>query len=206
MTTQVLHPLAAEYLDRLRVIAKRLPRARREELLADIEVHLSEAIAPEAGQADALTVLDRLGIPEEIVAAELPEPPADARGTREWAAVILLLFGGFIVGIGWIVGLILLWSSRCWNAREKWLGTLIVPGGWAGGLWVALAIGLASSGESCSGSSNGPTVCTGGPSTLHQILVGALLVVLVLGPPLTAIFLARRARTPPALRHLEQRR
>lgn len=130
MTTQVLHPLAAEYLDRLRVIARLLPRARREELLAEIEVHLTEAIGAEAGQAEALTVLDRLGTPEEIVAAELPEPSPDARGTREWAAVILLLFGGFIVGIGWVV---------------------------------------------------------------------------VLGPPLTAIFLARRARTPPALRHLEQR-
>ena len=76
MTTQVLHPLAADYLERLRATARRLPRARRDELLAEIEVHLTEAIAPDATNAEALTALDRLGSPEEIVAAETPATPA----------------------------------------------------------------------------------------------------------------------------------
>ncbi|HEY5195981.1 MAG TPA: hypothetical protein VIJ51_03025 [Solirubrobacteraceae bacterium] len=31
--------------------------------------------------------------------------------------------------MGWLVGLVLLWSSRLWTTREKLFGTLIVPGG-----------------------------------------------------------------------------
>lgn len=199
MTTQVLHPLAADYLERLRAAARRLPRGRREELVGDIEVHLAEAIAPDAGDAEARTVLDRLGTPEDIMQAEEPAPSsADARGIHEWAAVILLLFGGFVFGIGWLLGLILLWSSRNWTVREKWLGTLVVPGGWAT-VWFVL-LTTASNGQSCVSVGNGPQRCTGGPSTGRVILDWALFAFFVLGPLFTAVFLARRARTPPALR------
>jgi hypothetical protein len=76
MPTMTLHPLATEYLDRLRKASARLPRGRRDELCAEIEAHLAEAIDPQAPDADALTVLDRLGEPEEIVAAEQPPPAA----------------------------------------------------------------------------------------------------------------------------------
>ena len=49
-------------------------------------------------------MLDRLGEPEAIIAAETPDQDElpDRRGIREWAAIILLLVGGFIVGIGWV--------------------------------------------------------------------------------------------------------
>jgi hypothetical protein len=133
MSTRTLHPLAADYVDRLRRAGRGLPRGRLKELVAEIEEHLSEAIGPEASDAEALTVLDRLGEPEEIVDAEEPGrdvPHRDVRGTKEWAAIILLLFGGFIFGIGWLAGLILLWSSRAWSTVDKWIGTLIVPGVW----------------------------------------------------------------------------
>lgn len=56
----------------MRRAGKRLPRGRRQELLTEIEAHLHEAIAPEATDAEALTVLDRLGGPEEIIEAEQP--------------------------------------------------------------------------------------------------------------------------------------
>ncbi len=127
MTTDTLHPLAAEYLQRLRRAGRGLPPGRRRELLAEIEGHLSEAIGPDASDAQALTALDRLGEPEEIIAAEMPPPDgrADRRGIREWAAIILLLFGGFIFGLGWLAGLVLLWSSRAWTTRDKWIGTLV---------------------------------------------------------------------------------
>jgi hypothetical protein len=133
MTTDTLHPLAAEYLERLRRAGRGLPPGRLRELLAEIEGHLSEAIDPSASDAQALTALDRLGEPDAIIAAETPHPdelPAH-RGTREWAAIILLLLGGFILGVGWFAGLILLWSSRAWATRDKWIGTLVVPGGLA---------------------------------------------------------------------------
>ena len=73
MTTDTLHPLAAEYLERLRRAGRGLPPGRRRELLAEIEGHLSEAIDPGASDAQALTVLDRLGDPEAIIAAETPQ-------------------------------------------------------------------------------------------------------------------------------------
>ena len=121
MTTDTLHPLAAEYLQRLRRAGRGLSPGRRRELLAEIEGHLSEAIDPSASDAQALTVLDKLGEPEAIIAAETqPQdelPPR--RGTKEWAAIILLLFGGFIFGVGWFVGLILLWSSRAWTIARQ---------------------------------------------------------------------------------------
>lgn len=73
MTTDTLHPLAAEYLERLRRAGRGLPPGRLRELLAEIEGHLSEAIAS-ALDAQALTVLDKLGEPEAIIAAETPDP------------------------------------------------------------------------------------------------------------------------------------
>ena len=133
MTTDTLHPLAAEYLQRLRRAGRGLSPGRRRELLAEIEGHLSEAIDPSASDAQALTVLDKLGEPEAIIAAETQPQVTSCRpvaGT-EWAAIILLLFGGFIFGVGWIAGLILLWSSRAWTTRDKRIGTLVIPGGLA---------------------------------------------------------------------------
>jgi hypothetical protein len=182
-----LHPLAEQYLDRLERAAAHLPRARRRELVGDIEAHLVEALGPDPSDAEVLTVLDRLGEPEEIAAAEAPrpEPGADPRGLQEWAAVILLLLGGFIVGIGWIVGLILLWASRAWTTRDKLIGTLLWPGGLVAPFIYAPSV-LISSAEVCS---NG--VCRGDPSGGFAmfILLGAFVV-----PFVTAFYLARRAR------------
>jgi hypothetical protein len=200
MSTHTLHPLAADYLNRLRRAGRGLPRSRLKELAAEIEEHLSEAIGPEASDAEALTVLDRLGEPEEIIEAEEPRSAArqDTPGTREWAAIILLLFGGFIFGVGWLVGLVLLWSSRAWTTLDKWIGTLIFPGGLAVVVFVGLlAVGTTSSSNSgfcyetaagrmhCSGAASG-----GGP----DILAIVLLAVVVLAPLATAVYLARRAR------------
>jgi hypothetical protein len=200
MNTHTLHPLAADYLDHLRRAGRRLPRGRLKELVAEIEGHLTEAISPEASDAEALTVLDRLGQPEEIIDAEQPHAvaPQDARGTREWAAIILLLFGGFIFGFGWLVGLILLWSSRAWTTLDKWIGTLILPGGLAAivlvGLFAFGSSSSSSSGGACYGYANGPIHCTGGTSGGADIVAIAILAILVLAPIATAVYLARRAR------------
>lgn len=193
MRASSIHPLAAEYVERLRRVGRRLPRERGRELLAEIEAHLSEAIPPEASEADALTALDRLGTPEEIVEAEQPRPLApEGRGAREWAAIVLLLIGGFLFVVGWVVGVVLLWSSRAWSARQKWIGTLVIPGGLFTSYILGAVVGLSSS--TCSGGSGLPTRCTGGPSTAHEILSIAVMAILVLAPTLSAIYLARRAR------------
>ena len=71
------------------------------------------------------------------------------------------------------------------------IGTLIVPGGLATTLPLLL---LTSSTQLCSSFNGGAQHCTGGPSTIHQILSIALLAFLILGPICTSVYLARRAR------------
>lgn len=210
-TTPDIHPLAADYLERLRREAHTLPRAARAELLADIEAHLAEATSPEMSDAAVLTVLDRLGDPAEIIDALEPAPravPSERRGLHEWAAIFLLLFGGFIVGVGWIFGLILLWSSNAWRTRDKWLGTLVVPGGLAGVVFLGLGVAGTSIGSSCvspatpvviggghpvSAPRVHDLVCTGSSGAGPDILGIVLAVVLVAAPILVAIYLAREA-------------
>ena len=200
MATTSLHPLAADYLDRLEHAARRLPRAERRELVEEIGAHLYEATRPDMSDAEALTVLDRLGDPEDIVEAEPAREPShvDRRGVHEWAAIFLVLLGGFVFGVGWIAGVILLWSSRAWSTRDKLIGTLVVPGGLAAGLWGALALAVVGAGRVCTSvvRGHGPTTerCSGGAGTLGTIAALASIAVLVLGPFCTAVYLARRAR------------
>jgi hypothetical protein len=59
--------------------------------------------------------------------AEPPHP-------RESWAVALLTLGSLVPVVGWLIGVGLLWSSRLWTRPEKWLGTLVLPGGV--GLWL----------------------------------------------------------------------
>jgi hypothetical protein len=194
MTTDTLHPLATEYVKRLRRAARRLPPERRAELVAEIESHLAEALDARAGEPEARNVIERLGAPETIVAAEQPvsAEPAGARGTKELVAVLLLLLGGFIGGLGWLVGVVLLWSSSAWTTREKWVGTLVIPGGLATPFLIA---GMSLASESCNRIGNAPERCTANGSGDVALLV--LLAILVLAPIASAKYLSNRARRAP---------
>jgi hypothetical protein len=205
MTTSTLHPRAEEYLRRLERAARTLPGDRRRELVSEIESHLAEAIGPDATDVQALDVIERLGPPGEIVEAELPvrSRPDDRRTWREWTAVFLLPLGGFLFGVGWIVGLIFLWSSRAWTTRQKWIGTLVIPGGIATGVVAFLVLGT-TAGSKCitkaysrsAGAtvhSNVTTHCSGGAGTGVVVLLILMLAVLVIAPIVSAVYLARRA-------------
>jgi uncharacterized membrane protein len=183
MNDSSLHPLARDYLKRLEKAAASLPRARRKELIGEIESHLNEALPTDAGEADALNVLERLGEPAEIVAeAGTGQAPVARLGLNERVAILLLLVGGFLLGVGWFVGVVLLWSSRIWTLRDKLIGTLVLPGGLAtSGLVVTFAAASTGSGSDSPG---------GGVNYLALVLFGGLLIVL---PVLTAIYLGRRA-------------
>jgi hypothetical protein len=207
MTERSLHPLAEDYLEQLQHAGRDLPPARLRELSADIEDYLSESIAPGASDREAQQALERLGSPSEIIEAEQPaaDGPADRRSWREWAAVILLPLGGFVFGVGWLVGLVLLWTSRLWTTRDKLLGTLIVPGGIATVLVVLLLTGTKRRCTDLLTHSSTGTLATtvhcapsAGPSTATTAWQIALLVFVILGPVITAIYLARRARAAPA--------
>ncbi len=78
MSVTLDHPLVADYLRRLEFASVSLPVQRRSELIEEIRDHLREALAAADGETQVRMVLDRLGTPEEIVAAEAPsrEPVA----------------------------------------------------------------------------------------------------------------------------------
>lgn len=189
-----LHPLAADYLDRLLDETRRLPPRASRELLSDIEAHLAEATAPTMSEADVLTVLDRLGDPGEIVDAQAPRDIPSGRshrGIHEWAAIFLLLLGGFIGGIGWVAGLVLLWSSGAWRTREKLVGTLVLPGGLSA-FFIVLLVTPLSNGGTCEAIVNGFQGTTG-PCGGPDILIIVELALLFLTPIGTAMYLARQA-------------
>ena len=207
MTSPTLHPLAAAYLTRLRTASRDLPSPRRDELVAEIEDHLAEVIPPDATDAQALTELDRLGEPAEIVEAEQPEAewpapaaaparpattePPPRRGAQEWAAIVLLLVGGLALGVGWFIGVLMLWTSRAWTLRDKLIGTLIVPGGLAL-TWVLIVLPVMISPTKCGSTDPGHDTCDHG-STLIHVLYRVLLAVAVIAPFVTATYLAVRA-------------
>jgi hypothetical protein len=206
MSTSTLHPVAISYLRQVRREGRDLPGDRLAELLIDLEEHLSAAIPADASEEDARAVLGRFGDPHEIIEAERPEwiAPAERRGTREWAAVFLLLFGAFVAGVGWVVGVVLLWRSRAWTTRDKLIGTLVLPGG----LLVTVVLLVLALGRSSkvmcttrhyagSVTDYGTSVvqhCVHGPSSGPSTLGSIALVLLALTPITTAVYLARRAR------------
>lgn len=129
--------LVHEYLGRLEAAAWPLPAERRRELAGEVQEHIEAALA-EAGRRDEVAVrnvLERLGPPEDIVAAEAEpgtaRPPhaaqaasADVRrsplGPLEIAAVLLMTVGAVVLPIiGPLIGLVFVSVSTRWSPRVK---------------------------------------------------------------------------------------
>jgi len=189
------------YLDDLRNSLRDLPRKQREELVAEVSSHLEATIPMGAGEAEVLTALDRFGDPEQIAEAErerlglgLPVP-----GWREWLAIPLLLVGGVVLPVaGWLIGVVLLWLSKCWSARDKLIATLVVPGGLLPAIYLALSgvtteVCRTRSVTSAQGARTTVSqVCTGGMSTGGRVAAIAFELFLILAPIATAVYLGRR--------------
>jgi hypothetical protein len=134
--------LIRDYLDRLEASAQRLPVDRQLELLAEVREHIELALK-EAGSRDEAsirTILDRLGSPETIVAAEeggqygevpymiaSPAPRPTQRGS-EWGwletiALLLVTVGAVLLPIlGPLAGIVLIIVSN----RATWRTKLVV--------------------------------------------------------------------------------
>ncbi|TWP36049.1 HAAS signaling domain-containing protein [Leekyejoonella antrihumi] len=205
-------PSVHHYLDELDRALHDLPRARRREILRDISAHIDAALAdaPEQSPAVIATILDHLGTPTEIAEAARAELPPDRSriAARDVIAIVLLLVGGVVVPfVGWLVGVVLLWTSTAWRTRDKLIGTLLVPGG----LFAPVLLGggatfFASTTEDAScGSVSAPTpssaatvvqqcTTTGGPGIWSTILIIVLLIITVGGPLFSTFWLIRHAR------------
>lgn len=121
-----------DYLGRLDKALAPLPHTRRQQLVAEITDHIAAARSQldDPTEADIRNLLDRIGRPEDIAAeACTTEAPRQSRPSQDNLAIALLLFGGFLVIVGWFVGVFLLWTSSVWPVRDKVLGTLLFPGG-----------------------------------------------------------------------------
>ena len=214
------HPAVQGYLRRLDLATAHLPADERVDILEGIRSHLLTVMAEAETEADVHRALDALGSPEEIVGAPPPSaqapprmqmpqlpPQGSARGALEIVAVIFLLVGAFIVPvIGWVVGVVLLWVSKAWTTGEKWLGTLVLPGGLGAAVATVFVspFALFLSTQTCrvvpSGRGRGRgfplEVCSsnGMPGWL-MIAVGA---VIALAPIFTAVYLLKAAGRRPA--------
>jgi hypothetical protein len=163
MTMAIEPNVINDYLDRLDRAAQVLAPDRRIELLSEIREHIEDARVAEGGDGEAATrsVLERLGAPEEIVAAAgegsqpwrgsmpfgyggSPPRPRRSLALEIWAVVMLTVGSIVLPVIGWLVGVALMWSSDRWRLREKLLATLVVPGG-LGAVGLALTVGTSVS-------------------------------------------------------------
>ena len=199
-----------DYLRLLERAAADLPGDRRQDLLMGIREHIAAARAAgvASDEAEVRTLLDRLGEPCDIVAAACEDDRVTGGGgprrsgtTLELAAVLMLTAGSFVPVVGWLVGVVLLWTSRLWRLREKVLGTLVVPLGPGGILLLGGLLPFGSAEECLSaqvpvGSSLEPTtVCTssGPPEWLAPVVVAVLLVASVVVPVILLRIARRRA-------------
>jgi hypothetical protein len=160
-------PLVDDYLNRLDVAARALAPDRRRELAGDVREHIDAALVSEGNRdpATVRNVLERLGPPEEIVAAEsgLAAAPAEvatpvahsgpAWGVLEVAAILLMFPGAVLLPVvGPLVGVGLLWLSRAaaWSTRVKVVVTVIAV--LLAVLPIALVLGVGAGSWSSGGS------------------------------------------------------
>jgi hypothetical protein len=137
-------PLVSEYLGRLETVAAGLDPERRAELVADLRDHIWQSLSgyDDPTEADVRAVLDRIGTPDEIVAAEgafvpaqlpddsppSPGPKPGRRGLSTEARALLLLTVGAVVlpFLGPILAFWYVAASDRWTLAQKRTAALIV--------------------------------------------------------------------------------
>lgn len=159
MLTGLADRLIDDYLAQVADRASSLAPEQRADLTAELREHIA-TLRAESGSPDdeatVRTILDQLGEPRDIAAAAANQEPARSGGAPAgtWqarGALLLLLLGGLVVPVvGWVVGVVLLWSSHRWSSRQKLAGTLLTPGGFGSAILVLVLKLLAgSTGVSC---------------------------------------------------------
>jgi hypothetical protein len=201
MTAPRAAEIVAGYLARLEAALAPVPEARRVELLDEVREHIGEARTALADETDAdiLNILDRLGDPADVAAAEIgraePAPAAARRASRglEIAALVLLL-------LFWPVGVVLLWMSDAWSTRDKVIGTLVPPGGYLGIFLLGPAVALGTFTTVCRTVSDDTgrvisSTCPSGPAQAGiDVGIGLLVAFYLIAPIFSAAYLAVRLR------------
>jgi hypothetical protein len=129
--------LVRHYLAQLDAALQGVDASRREEILAEVHEHIEQGRdgLDIDDAASIRTLLSRVGDPAAI-AAEAGAPSPDSRRWDAWAPW-LIIFGPVASGLGWIAGIVILWTSPTWSQRDKLIATVVSPAG-----LVALFFGL----------------------------------------------------------------
>ena len=62
------------------------------------------------------------------IAGQAGAPPPDSRRWDAWAPW-LIIFGPVASGLGWVAGVLILWTSPTWSRRDKLIATFVPPAG-----------------------------------------------------------------------------
>jgi hypothetical protein len=166
--------LVRRYLAQLDTALRGVDAPRREEILADVHEHIEEGrteLDPD-DTAGVRTLLDRVGDPAAI-AAEAGAPPPGSRRWDAWAPW-LIIFGFIASGLGWIAGVLILWTSPTWSQRDKLIATFVPLAG-----LVALFFGLVAALRAAAGCPGPATLASSTCTTKGPALPLGLAIVLV---------------------------
>jgi len=190
--------LVRRYLAQLDAALRDVDAPRREEILAEVHEHIEEGrTGLDPGDAASVrTLLDKVGDPAAIAA----EAGAPSPGSRRWDAWApwLIIFGPLASGLGWIAGMLILWTSPTWSRRDQLIATFVPPAGLVALFFGLVAVLRAAAG--CSGhlpALHAPAGCTTKGFTL-PLGVAILLVVVGLAahllPPIHLMRTRRQQR------------
>jgi hypothetical protein len=183
--------LVRRYLAQLAAALRDVDASRRDEILAEVHGHIEEGrtgLDPDDA-ASVRTLLDKVGDPAAI-AAEAGAPPPGSRRWDAWAPW-LIIFGPIASGLGWIAGMLILWTSPTWSQRAKLIATFVPPVG-----LVALFFGLVTA-LSASAACPGPASCT---TSKISLPLGIAILLAVVGlaahllPPIHLMRMRRQQR------------
>ena len=168
--------LVRRYLAQLDAALQGIEASRKQEILAAVHEHIEdERTGLDPGDtAGVRTLLGRVGDPAAIAA----EAGAPAPGSRRWDAWApwLIIFGPVASGLGWVAGVLILWTSPTWGRRDKLIATFVPLAG-----LLALFFGVvAALGRSaaCPGHAlHGAAACTARAITTLPLGVAILLAV-----------------------------
>ena len=140
--------LVRRYLAQLDAALRGVDASRREEILAEVHGHIEQGrtgLDP-GDTASVRTLLDKVGDPAAI-AAEAGAPPPGSRRWDAWAPW-LIIFGPVASGLGWVAGMLILWTSPTWSRRDQLIATFVPLAG-----LVALFLGLVAALRAAAGCS-----------------------------------------------------
>lgn len=168
MNHQIDSPEVGSYLSALEARMANLPADQSEEILFGVREHIAEALerggqsttevlislgSPDdiiAGLTDpglTGTGMQHINVQQPPTQQTLVQQPRlqqpgrpNYQSSTLWvvATAILLPFGIFLAGVGYLFGLAGLWMGTRWKLWEKIMGTLLFPGGMLGAFYATV--------------------------------------------------------------------